>query len=331
MVHLFLVFVLGVVLGCRAGAADIFEANRGLGRGINLGNALEAPAEGDWGIKLEDSYFVAIQKAGFQHVRLPVRWSTHAAETTPYTIDPQFFSRVDWALDQALKRGLKVVLNVHHYEALYADPAAHQERFLALWRQIGAHYAERPDTIFFEALNEPHDQLDAERWNDLIPRALQVIRERNPQRPVVIGPANWNAVSALPRLKLPADDRRIIATFHYYEPFAFTHQGAEWVKDAPKLGTRWTGTAAETAALRQSFERAAEWAKRENRPLYVGEFGSYSKADLESRLQWTSAVRAEAENLGMSWAYWEFGAGFGAYDRSLKAWREPLLRALVPQ
>jgi endoglucanase len=32
----------------------------------------------------------------------------------------------------------------------------------------------------------------------------------------------------------------------------------------------------------------------------------------------------------MSWAYWEFGAGFGVYDREQNRWNDALLRALVP-
>src|SRR5262245_51928059 len=57
---------------------DIFEANKRLGRGINLGNALEAPKEGEWGVKLKAEYFKTIKDAGFATVRLPVRWSNHA-------------------------------------------------------------------------------------------------------------------------------------------------------------------------------------------------------------------------------------------------------------
>jgi len=47
-------------------------------------------------------------------------------------------------------------------------------------------------------------------------------------------------------------------------------------------------------------------------------------------MRWTRAVREEAEGAGLSWAYWEFAAGFGIYDPSTRAWREPLLRALIP-
>jgi endoglucanase len=327
--RLFLVALAVLANPFAAPAAGIEAAARALGRGINLGNALEAPSEGAWGLTLEEGFFTAIKEAGFEHVRLPVRWSAHAAKGAPYTIAPKFLARVDWAVDAALSRGLRVVLNVHHYEELYADPVAHEARFLALWRQLAAHYAGRPDTLVFELLNEPHDRLTHEAWNDLFPQALAIVREKHPTRPVIVGPGQWNAASALPRLRLPADDRALIATFHCYNPFRFTHQGAEWVKDAAPVGTPWAGTPEERAAVTRELEEAAAWARRAGRPLYLGEFGAYSKADLESRARWTRHVRAEAERLGMPWAYWEFASGFGAYDKDAQAWRAPLRKALL--
>src|SRR6185295_9725862 len=50
-----------------------YERNARLGRGVNLGNALEAPEEGDWGIVLQESDFQLIKNAGFTAVRVPIR------------------------------------------------------------------------------------------------------------------------------------------------------------------------------------------------------------------------------------------------------------------
>ena len=57
---------------------DPFKINTLLGRGVNLGNALEAPTEGEWGVVLKEEYFSIIKQAGFNSIRLPVRWSGHA-------------------------------------------------------------------------------------------------------------------------------------------------------------------------------------------------------------------------------------------------------------
>jgi endoglucanase len=310
---------------------DAFHYNRLLGRGVNLGNALEAPREGEWGVTLREEYFDLIRRAGFNSVRIPIRWSAHAAAQPPYVVEPTFFRRIDWAVDQALSRGLAAVINVHHYEEMDRDPDAHLPRLTALWRQIAERYRDRPDRLYFELMNEPHDKLTDERWNRAFPQVLAAVRESNPRRVVIIGPGNWNNPAALPKLELPEADRMIIATFHYYSPFQFTHQSAEWVPDSARWqGTTWTATPQQLQALRGDFEKAAAWGREKKRPLYLGEFGAYSRADMESRARWTAAVAREAEKHGMSWSYWEFGAGFGVYDRDARTWREPLLKALLP-
>src|SRR3954451_6935267 len=99
-----------------AGPIDIVTANKRLGRGVNFGNALEAPREGAWGVTLKDAYFKAIKQAGFDTVRLPVNWAAHAAAEAPFTIDAKFAERIDWAIDQALANQLNIIVNIHHYD-----------------------------------------------------------------------------------------------------------------------------------------------------------------------------------------------------------------------
>ncbi|MBN8626336.1 MAG: glycoside hydrolase family 5 protein [Planctomycetes bacterium] len=303
-----------------------------LGRGINLGNALEAPNEGEWGVTLEEAYFREIKAAGFDSIRLPVRWSAHAAGAAPYTIESQFFARVDWALDQAEKYALQIVLNVHHYEEMDSRPDEHWARFLGLWTQIAERYQTRPAGVKFELLNEPHDQLTAGKWNELLREALAVVRKTNPTRTVVVGPTAWNSIDELKSLDLPADDRNLVVTVHYYNPFEFTHQAAPWLDAAsrPPAGRKWTGTDAERAAVTRDLDTAALWGLKNRRPIYLGEFGVLDTADLASRAAWTKFVAHEAARRRLGTAYWEFCSGFGAYDPVARRWLEPLRNALVP-
>lgn len=310
---------------------DAFAACSRLGTGVNLGNALEAPKEGEWGLTIRDEYFRFIRKAGFDSVRIPIRWSAHAETVAPYDIDDAFFKRIDRLIDLALKEKLAVVVNVHHYEELYADPSAHRERFLVLWKQMAERYHDRSDLLCFELLNEPFDKLDADRWNALLEDALSIVRQSNPQRFVIVGPVHWNNISHLEKLKIPEDDDRLIVTVHYYEPYRFTHQGAPWADGSRDwLGMKWSGTPKEKRTVRTDLDAAADWAKSHNRPIYLGEFGSYEKADLESRARWTTFVRHEARSRGFSCAYWEFGSGFGVFDPNRNEWKKPLLNALLP-
>ncbi|HUT12239.1 MAG TPA: glycoside hydrolase family 5 protein [Thermoguttaceae bacterium] len=304
----------------------------GFGRGVNLGNALEAPQEGAWGVTLKEEYFNLIKSAGFDSVRIPVRWSAHAEAAAPYRIDPGFFARVDWAVDQALSRRIVPLVNMHHYDEIMENPDEHRQRFLAMWAQIAEHYKDRPAALSFELLNEPHGKLTAEKWNALLAETLAVVRRTNPMRKIVVGPAGWNNVGQLDNLVLPADDRNLIVTFHYYSPFQFTHQGAGWVGQQSQawLGTKWTGTQDEKDAITRDLDKAVAWAAKHRLPVYLGEFGAYSRADIESRARWTRFIADEAVNRNIGFAYWEFCSGFGVYDASKGQWVQPLKEALLP-
>ncbi|MFQ5627644.1 MAG: glycoside hydrolase family 5 protein [bacterium] len=313
------------------GNFDPFEQNQRLGAGVNLGNALEAPQEGDWGVVLMSEYFDLIKQAGFQSVRIPIRWSAHTTTAPPFAIDSRFFDRVDWAIEQAFSRSLAVIINIHHYEEIMQDALGHKARFLAIWDKIAAHYQNHPADLFFEILNEPNSNLSPDRWNQFLNEAIAVIRKTNTDRTLLVGTANWGGAGSLQNLVLPEEDRNIIVTVHYYNPFQFTHQGAEWVSGSNVwLGTTWTGTDAEKQTVINDFWSVANWSKLHNRPLNLGEFGAYSKADMDSRVRWTAFVTRTAEANGMSWHYWEFIAGFGVLNNTTNDWNIELLKALVP-
>jgi endoglucanase len=289
-----------------------------------------------------------------------VRWSAHALTNAPYTIDPQFMQRVDWAVNQALSRNLPVILNMHHYLELYTRPMAHKERFMALWKQIADHYKDYPDTLLLEIYNEPDDALTPQLWNEWLKEAHAIIRKANPTKTIVIGAPNDSWLTYLQFLELPENDRNLIVTAHYYFPHEFTHQGAAWITrdkivqtikdmelvhmeipdgvtnsgalDSSRwLGTTWTGTDREKKAVTEAFDIGAAWGKKHHRPINLGEFGAYEKADMDSRVRWTKFVVDTAIERGMSIHYWEFCApSFGLYDQGSRAFRRPLLNAVVP-
>jgi endoglucanase len=300
-----------------------------LGHGVNLGNMLEAPKEGAWGASVQEDYFPTIRQAGFTVIRVPIRWAAHVGAGPDDTIDPTFFSRVDWVVAQAEKNDLKAVLDYHNDDPLMKDPDANADRFVAIWKQIAAHYKDAPSSILFELLNEPNGKLDAPHWNALLAKTLAVVRLTNPSRVVIVGPVAWNGIGVLPKLVLPETDQDLLVTVHFYNPFHFTHQGASWAEGSNAwLGTTW-GTDADKKAVTDSFDTAATWGADHHRPMYLGEFGVYSKSPLEGRARWTAFVARTAEAHGMPWTYWEFCSGFGAYDPVARQWRQPLLDALL--
>lgn len=311
-------------------ASPAVRAASALDRGVNLGNALEAPREGEWGVTLEEKDFDLIRRAGFRSVRIPVRWSAHAETHPPYAIDEEFFRRIDWVLDQVRQRGLAAVLNTQHWENFSAAPSAQATRLEAVWVQIARRYHGQPDSLVFEIFNEPHD-IRPEIWNPIQLRVLGKIRAVSPERVVLLSSTDWSSVKGLKDLQLPDHDPAVMATFHYYAPYPFTHQGAHWAKDSNHwLGTRWQDEEPERDAIRRDFQTAADWSKQNGVPVFLGEFGVFEKAPMDDRVRWTRRVARTAEALGLPWCYWEFRANFGVYDPRTSGWRLPLLRALLP-
>lgn len=310
-----------------------------LGRGVSLGNTLEPPAEGDWGMRLDERLFARAKEAGFDTVRLPVRWSNHADAAPPYRIDERFFRRVDFAIAQALQRGLNIVVNMHHHRQLdgdrldpgetRVDDAVLEDRFVALWAQIAERYRTTSDKVIFELYNEPHGRLNAERWNALLHRALATVRRSNPERWIVVGPAGHYRAADLRALELPPSDRRLIVAVHVYEPYTFTHQGATWIPGS----AAWLGTSCCSAAQRDEVARvldtAKQWSDREARPVWVGEFGSVESADYDSRVRYTRMMRAQIEARGLAWAYWDLASNFGILHLEQGIWHTALKDALV--
>ena len=270
-------------------------------------------------------------------MRLPVRWSNHAGAEAPFTIDPAFMTRVESIVDKLLAKNLVVVLNMHHYRQLDGDALDAGEakvadalvdvRFVMLWEQIAARFKAKSDKLVLELYNEPHGRMNGEPWNVLAARALGVVRKSNPERPVVIGPTHWNSAGDLALLQLP-NDANLIVTVHDYNPFTFTHQGAEWVNPVLPLGVTCC-SAAQIADMSAPLDAAKTWAAARRYPVYVGEFGAYSKADEASRVTFNRTMRDAIESRGMTWAYWEFAAGFGVYDPATRTFRQGLLDALL--
>lgn len=296
-------------------------------RGVNLGNALEAPNEGDWGYRIEGAHLRAIAEAGFDGVRLPVRWDTHIGADG--RIDPDFLYRVQEVASWAIDLDLYVQLDVHHYDRLIAEPARERERFLSLWRQIAEGFASAPPSLFFELLNEPNgDQWNGARLRDMQSAAIEVVRETNAQRLIVLGPSNWQNIDAL-RDWRPPEGENIAVSVHYYEPWAFTHQGAEWMgAEAPNFGRAW-GTAADVRAVQEHIAQAADWGRARGYAMQLGEFGVNSALPLAQRALWTRTVRDACEAQGMGWCAWDFAGAFPMWDRERGAWIEEMRGALL--
>jgi endoglucanase len=338
-----------------------------LSPGINLGGALEAPSEGEWGYTIQQDHLRKIKEAGFKSVRIPVRWSSHAPTSAPYTIDANFFSRVDQVIQWANDQGLLAVLDMHHwgyngddYDSIFINPDSQRQRFMKLWEQVAARYKDRPnDRLYFELFNEPHDggskngvwttctatlpankcfKEDNEYWAGFLQEGLNVIRNsggNNGTRKVIIGNAQWNnplySLNATFANALPASDRNIIVTMHMYEDFCFSHYAWE----AKNNCRTWNGTDAEKAKITESINAIVNFKNTYNRPVYVGEWGPTigkdgNNTEYASRVRYTKYIASEFARLGLDHAFFDFGSKtWGIFDASTGNWQTEMLNAAL--
>ena len=313
--------------GPQSSLAQSAPGPAGFKRCVNLANALNAPEEGDWGYVIRKQDLQRIARAGFDSVRILIAWQNHAATQAPYAIDPVFFARIDEVVGQAREFGLGVILDLHDDEALYQRPRQEWQRTLAIWEQVASHYADAPPNLIFELVNEPQGKLQGALWQSFADAALARIRLSNPERWVILGGDNWNSIDGLARFE-PPDDDHLMLTFHYYDPYKFTHQGASWFADAPPAGRPW-GSPRERRALTLAFDRAAALARARGLPLWLGEFGATKATAMMDRTRWTGAVRRAAQSRGLGWCYFDFATEFGVYDPERESWIWPLRRTLL--
>lgn len=275
-----------------------------------------------------EEHFARIRQAGLGTVRVVLFTFPHLDQDN--RLDPAWLEKLDQVLAWGRINDLQVILDVHDFNDCVKDVPACEAKLVQVWTQLGERYAAQPDSVVFELLNEPHGALDARAWNALLAKLLQVVRKTNPTRNVVVGPTRWNNLEELDTLRLPEDDRHLVVTFHYYEPFAFTHQGASWVEPqfSEKTGVRFTPE--QVAKIESDFDKVEAWSRRHGRPILLGEYGAYDKAPMEDRVLWTRTVARAAEKRGFAHLYWQFSSDFVLYDFQREDWVEPLLHAVVP-
>ena len=317
-------------------------------RGANLGDYLESsPRSFGRGVTVSADEFAQIKREGFDHVRVPVGWHHYVGPAPDYKLSPEIFSRVDFVVTNALKNKLAVMINIHHFNELDQNPTNAAGEFLAIWKQIAVHYEKFPRKLAFELDNEPHDNATTALMNPIYARAIAEIRQTNPKRTIFVEPGGWGSINELKNLVLPPDDN-VIASVHCYDPFYFTHQGATWTSgQTPVTGIIFPGPPSKpllpdaslkltpamtnwiekynnlpteenpssSIAFEGKFKFLREWSDYYGRPIHLGEFGAYTKADEQSRANFYSAFRRALEEQKIGWCIWDWSAGFRYWDK----------------
>ncbi len=341
--------VIAVPLFAQDHAADVqaaFARAKHLQHGINASEWF-AQSPNDYSAARTDRYTDAgdialIARLGFDNVRLSI--DPVPLEQPPVNqegLNADFLGRLDRAVDAMLTHGLAVQVDIHP-QSLYKHQVMNSnektDQFTALWRRLAAHYANRdPDKVFFEIMNEPEVPLPS-RWAAIQAAAAAAIREAAPKHTIIATGPNWSDIADL-LTQQPLPDGNVIYNFHYYEPHAFTHQGATWgtpwwkythdipypaadssldlTKQVPDLVNRFAFERYwldhwDAHRIRLEIDEAANWATTNHVPLICNEFGAYRRVtDPASRMNWIHDVRTAFEADGIGWTMWDYRGGFG--------------------
>ncbi len=278
-----------------------------------------------------------IKSMGFDHVRLG--FDQIVLEESPGKYRERTFRKVDDFIGWCEQHGLNMVLNLHKAVGNYCDiqekvelldDKGLQDRFVALWLEFERRYHDKPG-LAFELLNEVRN-VDPEKWNRLADRTLKAIREKNPNRWVVIGSTCWNSPGTLDKLKI-WDDDKVVYTFHMYAPFEFTHQRGvlqagplyynrtlEYpTKDVERYrgyhrlhGNAGGGYGPEVKEinkqiLRNNMHGAHMFTKNHpDKILWNGEFGTIRHAPPASRVAYMHDVVVTCKEWGIPWCVWNY-------------------------
>lgn len=328
--------------------------NKMLGHGINFGNSWESGVDitqetfdpdkvydyldEAWSNHIDDSWFQKAKDAGFQSIRLPVRWNQTALHEPPYTLQAERVEGVKHHIAIANGLGMPVIINQHHFNELYKDPEKYMPAFYGIWENIANEFKDYDnDSLVFEILNESRDASD-KYLAQMVDSAIKIIRKTNPGRTIMIDPGNWGKFE---QMDMFADikDSNIIIDGHYYEPYGYSHQGHN---SKCTNGILWDPNDREALTkiisdLKSYVTMAKNLFPGKNGtyvPLNMGEFGASSRCenfgqDDENRSYYIRAIVQAANQLGYSWHIWGFtGVGFDIYDKSTDEWYPNILKAL---
>lgn len=277
-----------------------------------------------------------IASFGMDHIRVAFDQTVMEEYSKPFRYRENGFRHIDDFVSWCGAEHINVILNLHkaigcicdfNDKRSLLDDAELQERFIALWREFERRY--HGESAVFELMNEV-TSAESGKWNSLAERTIKAIRELNPSRGIMVGSAQWNSADKLKDLKL-YDDENVVYTFHFYEPFEFTHQrgimqpynhyynrempypcDTERYKDFHRL-MGGTGEQYDPYGevgreyLWDRLQPAADFVKANpGKILTCGEFGTIRHCKTEYRVNWMRDVIAFCKKYELPYTVWNY-------------------------
>ncbi|MCF8242456.1 MAG: cellulase family glycosylhydrolase [Melioribacteraceae bacterium] len=318
-----------------------FASDPPFSRGVNLTSWFQAgsPQEIPFSrYTIED--FQNIKSLGCDVIRLPINLHSMTIGNAEHTLDPLFFYFLDQVVSWAEEVDIHIILDNHTFDPAGSTDPDIGEILVPVWKQMAHHYKDDYLKIYYEILNEPHG-IEDELWNCIQLDVLNSIREIDSIHTIIVGPAGWNSYNNLQYMPEYNDDY-LIYTFHFYDPFIFTHQGASWTdpslvplsgvpfpyneSEMPECPPELIGTWIEwnlndyhlngtIAKVQELLDIAIDFKLERDVPLFCGEFGVYKpNSENSDRNFWYYKVRQYLEANNIAWTTWDYQGGFGLFE-----------------
>ena len=334
------VLVLGILLAIPVVADSNGIEKCPFTRGFNLGQWFDGWSANE----ISNAYTITdlehMRALGADHVRVPIDLYHLSGNGPDYRIDPILLMYLDRLVDWCEALGLYVILDNHSLVALDSDPER-EARIPAIWSQMASHFVDRSDLVLYEILNEPIG-IPTWEWGRIQQEAITAIRAIDKTHTILVSPGEYGRYDQLHELPWYADEN-LIYTFHFYDPFLFTHQGADWVVPSmeqlrgvpypysasqmpampPSFAGTWLGQlwewyddAGTPLSIADRMSIPVQFSTRRNVPIHCGELGVYQAgADPEERAQWYTDVRTQFDANDIAWTLWGYRGYFGIYEK----------------
>ncbi|MCE5330816.1 MAG: cellulase family glycosylhydrolase [Bacteroidales bacterium] len=327
---------------CSFGFQTFMQGQTPFNRGVNLTGWFQTsnPRQIQFS-KYTKKDFENIKSLGCDAIRLPINLFSMTSGSPDYRLDPLFFEFLDQAVNWAEDLQLYLIIDNHTSDDLASKNPNLEAVLINVWTQMATRYQDRSDHLIFEILNEPNG-ITTQNWSLIQQKAIDAIREVDTKHFIIVGASGYNTYSEMSSLPVYADSK-LIYTFHFYDPFVFTHQGATWptpsmaslanvpfpynastMPSVPSdlVGT-WVASAMNNyknegtlAKVKSLIDIAVDFKTSRNVNIYCGEFGVYipNSKDVD-RVYWYSEVRKYLEAKGIAWTIWDYQGGFGLFKK----------------
>jgi endoglucanase len=313
-------------------------------RGVNFSQWFEAfSAEKIRFTMYTERDFINVKSLGADMIRIPIRMHDMTMGEPDFVLNPLLLEYLDTVAEWAEKHQIYVIIDNHSFHPVTPTNESVGGILVKVWAQTAERFKGRGEYVVYEILNEPHG-IDDKRWGEIQGAAVNAIREVDKTRAIIVGGTDYNSIGKLSSIpKYP--DPNLIYTFHFYDPFLFTHQGATWCKPSiaslarvpfpydakrmPETPEDLKGTWIESSMqsyeqdaalskLYESLDKAAAFSKERDVPVFCGEFGVYMiQSPAEDRVKWYEFTANALDERNISRASWDYYGGFGLFNNKM--------------